>query len=155
MQESNPQEAARFVLEHIQQSFLGEEVPITCAFNEYAVAKVERIGGRQDYVAAKWNFELYVPWIVFDPYCSKGTITKILCLYVYNKVSEPVKPTPPKKVEAYLKNLKNMSGEEMFFELEFIHGLSNEQVHSYKNMTVRKAKVVEMRALMNTKKNGK
>ena len=141
----------RFILEHIQQAFLGEEVPITCAFNEYAVAKIERVGGRQDYVAAKWDFDLYVPRIVFDPYCGKGMIAKVLCLYVYNKVSEPVKPTPPKKVEAYLKNLKNMTGEEMYFELEFIHGLSNEQAHGYRNLMVRKAKVVEMRRLMNGK----
>lgn len=139
---------ARFVLEHIQQAFLGEEVPITCAFNEYAIAKAQRISGRVDYVAVKWDFSLYVPRIIFDPLCSNGTIVKLLCLYVYNKVAEIVKPPEPKKVDAFFtKSPNKMSSEELKFELKMIHNLSEEKVKEYRSMPNMIAKVIEMRKI--------
>jgi len=139
---------ARFVLEHIQQAFLGEEVPITCAFNEYAIAKAQRISGQVDYVAVKWDFSLYVPRIVFDPKCFNGTIVKLLCLYVYSKVAEIVKPPEPKRVDAFFsKSPSKMTGEELKFELRMIHGLSDEKVAEYKSMPSRVAKVIEMRKI--------
>lgn len=146
--ESIAQREARFVLEHIQQAFLGEEVPITCAFNDYGIAKAQRISGRIDYVAVKWDFSLYIPKIVFDPNCSNGTIVKLLCLYVYSKVIEAVRPPEPKKVDAFFtKSSAKMSGEELKFELKMIHGLSDEKVAMYKSMPSRVAKVVEMRKI--------
>ena len=148
----NPE--ARFVLEHIQQAFLGEEVSATTAFNDYAIAKAQRVSGRIDYVAVKWDFSLYVPRIIFDPNCSNGTIVKLLCLYVYSKVIEAVKPPEPKKVDAFFtKSPAKMSGDELKFELRMIHGLTDEEVSEYRSMPNRVAKVIQMRKLAeNTRK---
>lgn len=139
---------ARFVLEHIQQAFLGEEVPVTCAFNDYAIAKVQRITGSVDYVAVKWDFSLYVPRIVFDPKCSNGTIVKWLCLYVYSKVAEAIKPEPPKKVDAFFtKSPNKMTADELKHELVMVHGFSDEKMAEYRSMPARIAKVTEMRKI--------
>ena len=147
MQAFEPKEA-RLVLEHIKQAFLGEEVPATCAFNEYAIAKAQRISGNIDYVAVKWDFSLYVPQIIFDPLCSNGTIVKLLCLYVYSKVAEIVKPEPPKKVDAFFtKSPNKMTGDELKFELRMIHGFSDEKMAEYRSMPARIAKVTEMRKI--------
>ena len=142
-----------FVLEHIHQVFLGEEVPITTAFNQYAIARISRVGGRTDYVAVKWNFQLYCPIVVFDPNCGKGTIDKLLCLYVYDKVDAPVAPTPPKKTEQFFTRTPDlMTGEALYAELELIHGLTKEQCRQYRSMPARMAKVTEMRRIMDLKK---
>ena len=155
MQESDKKEAefqARFVLEHIHQIFLGEEVPITTAFNQYAIAKVQRYGGRLDYVAVKWDFQLYVPRMVFDPNCGKGLVEKLLCLYVYDKVNVPAPPPPPKKTEQFFARSPDiMTGDALYAELELIHGLSKEQCRQYRSMPARMAKVTEMRRLMDLK----
>ena len=144
---------ARFVLEHIHQIFLGEEVPITTAFNQYAIAKVQRFGNRIDYVAVKWNFTLYVPVIVFDPNCGRGTIQKLLCLYVYDKVNVPAPPPAPKKTEQFFTRTPDlMTGEALYAELELIHGITKEQCRQYRSMPARMAKVTEMRRIMDLKK---
>lgn len=145
---NNQNPEARFVLEHIQQAFLGEEVSATTAFNDYAIAKVQRVTGREDYVCVKWDFSLYVPRIIFDPHCSNGTIAKLLCLYVYSKVIEEKKPEPPKKVDAFFSKSPNkMTGDELKFELKMIHGLTDEEMAEYRSMTSRIAKTIEMRKI--------
>jgi len=147
------QREARFVLEHIHQIFLGEEVPITTAFNQYAIAKVQRFGNRIDYVAVKWDFKLYVPVIVFDPHCNRGTIQKLLCLYVYSKIDEPVAPPPPKKTQDFFTRSPDlMTGDALYAELELVHGLTKEQCRMYRSMPARMAKVTEMRRIMDLKK---
>ncbi len=152
MQEFDKQpEEARFVLEHIHQIFLGEEVPTDTEFKGYGIAKVLRLSGMEDYVAIKW--EPYVPKIVFDPNCWKGSIQKLLCLYVYEKVDAPVAPTPPKKTEQFFTRTPDlMTGEALYAELELIHGLTKEQCRQYRSMPARMAKVTEMRRIMDLKK---
>jgi hypothetical protein len=156
MQESDKKEAefqARFVLEHIHQVFLGEEVPITTAFNQYAIARVVRVGGRTDYVVVKWDFHLYVPKVVFDPNCGKGTIQSLQCLYVYDKVDVPTPAPPPKKTEQlFTRRPDEMTGDALYAELELIHGLSKEQCKQYRSMPARMAKVTEMRRIMDLTK---
>lgn len=155
MQEYNQFPEARFVLEHIHQVFLGEEVPITCAFNKYAIAKVQRQWNEIDYVAVKWDFNLYVPIVIFDPNCINGTIEKLLCLYVYEKVGEIPKPKSPKTIEDFTKSPDKMSGDEMYLELKMFHGLTDAQCKQYRSMPARKAKVLEMRRLLTLAGNGK
>lgn len=154
MQESKPTPTeARFVLEHIHQVFLGEEVPITTAFNQYAIAKIQRIGGRLDYVAVKWDFQLYVPKVVFDPNCGKGMIEKLLYLYVYEKVNAPIQTPPPKKTKDFFTRTPDiMTGDALYAELELIHGLTKEQCKQYRSMPARIAKVIEMRRIMDLNK---
>ena len=138
----------RFLLEHIGQAFLGEEVPITTAFNDYAIARCQRINGIIDHVVVKWDFRLYVPIICFDPSCHNGTIIKLLSLFIYGRAAEKIERKPPEPLK-FSRPPEKMTGKELQFELETIHGLSREQVNQYKAMDARVAKVKEMRSLQN------
>lgn len=138
----------RFLLEHIGQAFLGEENPITTAFNDYAIARCKRISGDVDYIVVKWDFRLYVPIICFDPNCKNGTIIELLSLFIYGKAPNKIERKPPEPLK-FSRMPEKMTGKELLFELETIHGLSTEQTKQYAAMDARIAKVKEMRALKN------
>ena len=140
--------SCRFLLEHIGQAFIGEEVPVNTAFNDYALARCQRITGEIDHVVVKWNPELYLPVVTFDPNCGKGVITQILGLFIYSRAESQPKPEAPKPRKIrFTKSPESMTGRELFFELESIHGLTKEHVNQYKGMDARIAKVKEMRSL--------
>ena len=144
----------RFVLEHIQEGFLGEEVSADTPFTDYAIAKVQRYGGRIDYVAVKWDESIFGARIIFDPNCTKGAIEKIIYTYIYGRVA--YKTAIPEEVPTEVKNpdftqidVKKMNHEAMRAELSLLHGLSDDEIRQYKNPITRRAKVVEMRAKLN------
>jgi len=136
----------RFLLEHIGQTFLGEEVPMDTPFNDYAIARCRRIGGRIDHVVVKFNFNIYAPFVSFDPNCGKGTIEKLISLFIYERANKKVERKPPEPLR-FSRKPELMTGKELLFELETIHGLSREQSDQYKAMDARVAKVKEMRSL--------
>ena len=142
-------------MEHIQEAFLGEEVSPDTPFTGYGIAKIQRLGGRVDYAAATWNSSIYAPHIVFDPNCNKGAMEKILCLYIYgrvgyrNSVGKPVEEKTVKKAVFPQLDLASMNHEDMRTELSLLHGLSEEEIKRYKNPLTRRAKVAEMRFILN------
>lgn len=148
MQESK----VRFILEHIGEQVLGKEASIRTAFEGYAVAKILRNSGNEDFIACRWDKILCSPIATFDPNGGRGMIDKFILLYIYEAsiVEELVVPT--REPEVFTKDPSLMTGEEMHIELTLVHGMSEIVFKSYRNMASRKAKVIEMRKLANDNK---
>lgn len=136
----------RFLLEHIGQSIMGEEVSPNVGFREYGIAKIKRLGGRIDYVVVKWDNDRFIPHVCFDPNCTKGTIAEILSVFIYARKDDPIEVEEKPKAEFPTPDVKTMSHEDMKYELMFLHGLKEEEVKEYKNTLTRRAKVIEMRS---------
>ena len=140
----------KFVLEHIGMPKLGREVEVGTVFSGNAIAKVSKSGGREFYVAVKWDDVNECMKLIFDPYTTSGFIVRYEKLYIYDKEQAPIVViTPPTHS---VKDPKTMKEDEIKIELLYVHGLTEEQYSELSNLSNRKAKVAELRLLKNEQK---